>query len=178
MKSVNHDLMKLEIIGRKYVCTIDEACTKLRMVFMLKRTTHDKPEFNCGRRAENFGMGYQPKAEEVLDGWNLQKDGTRTCSYCGSLSEEDFIDICEHYAAGDAGYHLGSTDKSYKFYANRPGVGNAMDGGIKFYIAHVDRSDHLSLEARAKIVELAVRTESKNWQMRNMPNGESPKGQN
>jgi hypothetical protein len=37
-----------------------------------------------------------------------------TCSYCGSLSPEQF------FAAIDAGCELGPTDKNYKVYVDRP----------------------------------------------------------
>ena len=74
--------------------------------------------------------------------WRIEADGDRTCSYCGSLHPDDFLDIMRGYGEGKEGYNFSLTDKSYKVYANRPGVRNAIDGGIKFYGAHaVDEDD-------------------------------------
>lgn len=74
--------------------------------------------------------------------WRIEPNGDRTCSFCGSLHPDDFLDIMQRYAAGEAGYRFSLTDKSYKVYANRAGVRNASDGGIKFYGAHaVEESD-------------------------------------
>lgn len=80
--------------------------------------------------------------------WRVEKNGDRTCSYCGSLHPDDFLQIMEAYAAGEPSYHFGLTDKSYKVYAKRPDVMNASEGGIKFYghhavdEAHPDRARH------------------------------------
>lgn len=69
--------------------------------------------------------------------WRSEKDGTRTCSHCGSLHPEDFEDILYRYAAREDGYSFSTTTKGgWKYYANRPGVRNAGDGGIKFYGNH------------------------------------------
>lgn len=65
-------------------------------------------------------------------------NGDRCCSWCGSLHPEDLIDIIYGYIEGTEGYHLSFTDKSYKLYVNRPGVRNASEGGIKFYVDHED----------------------------------------
>lgn len=90
--------------------------------------------------------------------WRAEADGTRTCSYCGSLHPEDWVDIMEHYAAGDPGYHFGTTDKSYKVYANRPGTRNAGMGGIKFYGHHAPQAGTpLDLRARAAWLQAVAR---------------------
>lgn len=74
--------------------------------------------------------------------WSIGRDGSRTCSYCGSLHPDDALEILTSYAAGVDGYHFSPTDKSYKFYGNRPGVQNASDGGIKFYVHHLPIGQH------------------------------------
>ena len=74
--------------------------------------------------------------------WNVRPNGDRTCSYCGSLHPDDFLDIMQRYAAGEEGYSFSLTDKSYKVYAKRANVTNALDGGIKFYGAHAVAEDH------------------------------------
>lgn len=94
-----------------------------------------EPTHNCGSREGQLG---KPDGDVVLDGWRVNPDGSRTCTYCGSLHEEDFQDILTHYVAGDPGYKFEQTQKGYKFYAHRPGVTNASEGGIKFYGWHVD----------------------------------------
>lgn len=83
--------------------------------------------FTCGTRSDG---------KSGLEYWEKRPNGDRCCSYCGSLSEEDFIAICEAYANGEPGYDFDTTTKSYKRYARRPGVQNAMQGGIKFYGWH------------------------------------------
>lgn len=91
--------------------------------------------FICGR-----GPGLDSPFSAPFNGeatWRTQPDGSRTCSYCGSLHGDDFVEIMEQYAAGVPGYRFSTTTKSYKAYGSRPGVANASDGGIKFYTAHL-----------------------------------------
>lgn len=134
---------------------------------MIIRNTHKEPTFNCGRRAEN---GPMPPAEEVRDGWNIEPNGDKTCSYCGSLSEEDFQDILKRYAAGEEGYHFEPTEKGYKWYAQRPGVKNASEGGIKFYSPHVDLVDKDgTLPERERVYREAMETYRKNLRERMKP---------
>jgi hypothetical protein len=51
------------------------------------------------------------------------------CSYCGSMSEDDF------FSAVDAGAEIGPTDKSYKVYVTGAGHSHA-----KFYFQHLSDS--------------------------------------
>ena len=102
----------------------------------------DEP-FKCGRRGEVLGSEDGPFKVPSTDTWRANKDGTHSCSWCGSMHEYEFFDILEHYVAGDKGYRFGTTDKGYKYYANRPNVQNAGDGAIKFYTPHVDLSNNL-----------------------------------
>lgn len=72
----------------------------------------------------------------MLDGW--QKRGEdRCCSYCGSLHEDEFFEVLKGYVEVKPGYRFDLTTKSYKRYASRPGVSNASEGGIKFYMWHL-----------------------------------------
>lgn len=73
--------------------------------------------------------------------WRTEKNGDRTCSYCGSLHPDDFLNIMQRFAAGEEGYHFGLSDKSYKVYVHRTGVKNAAEGGIKFYGHHAPAED-------------------------------------
>jgi|SRR5579871_5547015 len=97
--------------------------------------------FYCGRGPGPDSPFVAPFNGEAT--WRDEPDGTRTCSYCGSLHPDDFLDIMQHYAAGEEGYRFSTTSKGYKAYGNRPGVRNAGDGGIKFYTAHLpdDRTE-------------------------------------
>lgn len=110
----------------------------------------DLPErFTCGRRAEsgrddpNSPFKHSGKN---LDYWQMFKsNGDRTCSYCGSLHFDDFTRLVKASAEAPDDAEYGSvveiepSDKSYKVYVNQPGVRNAMEGGIKFYMQHVPR---------------------------------------
>lgn len=66
------------------------------------------------------------------DHWRISPNGDRTCSFCGSLHPSDVISIIQEHGFGV----IGRTDKSYKWYINRPEVQNAMQGGIKYYRYH------------------------------------------
>lgn len=123
---------------------------------------HPKETFLCGRRSGGLG---ERLMEGFRDHWSREPNGDRTCSYCGSLHEEDLFDILEHYVAGDPGYHFSTTDKRYKVYAHRPGVQNAMQGGIKFYMPHVDEK-HPDFEKRKELFAKAVEKERDAWRKR------------
>lgn len=73
--------------------------------------------------------------------WDWGPDGARTCSHCGSLHPDDFIDIMYRYAQRETGFSFSTTSKGYKLYGNRPGVVNAGQGGIKFYTYHLPKDD-------------------------------------
>lgn len=96
--------------------------------------------------------------------WSTEKDGSRTCPHCGSLHPDDFLDIVWRFGRDEEGYHFSTTDKGwYKFYANRPGLVSALDGGIKFYGEHMpdDKMD----EARTAI-DFAIKRQQLNWENR------------
>ncbi|RWX72567.1 hypothetical protein [Mesorhizobium sp. M2A.F.Ca.ET.039.01.1.1] len=93
--------------------------------------------FRCRDRDNN------PLADRSFPGfdhWRKQPNGDRTCSFCGSLHEDDFLEIIDAYARGEPGYSFDPTTKGYKRYAHRPGVQNASQGGIKFYGWHADQT--------------------------------------
>lgn len=84
---------------------------------------------------------------EINAKWRTNGDGTRCCKFCGSLHPVDFIDIMWRYSQGEEGYSFDTTTKSYKLYGHRPGVRNAGDGGIKFYMNHATPEHRLEFEA-------------------------------
>lgn len=63
------------------------------------------------------------------DYWKTLSNGDRVCSYCGSLHPDDVLKIVKEFGSSV----IGKTDKSYKWYINRPNVTNALEGGIKYY---------------------------------------------
>lgn len=102
--------------------------------------------------------------------WRSMPDGSRTCSYCGSLHPADFIDIMHRYTNGEDGYHFDLTSKGYKVYANRPGVKNASEGGIKFYGWHIDAEHKDELDAIWHLATIRYAHEyEKRWGRWEMP---------
>jgi hypothetical protein len=111
------------------------------------RTLVDElPEpMTCPRRME----GYSPEDRATgRDRWQKFKtNGNRVCSYCGSIHPNDFFQLVTQsaHAREDAAYNsvveIEPSDKTYKVYIWQPGVRNAMEGGIKFYMQHLPRED-------------------------------------
>jgi len=95
----------------------------------------DKAEVNalerqtCGRRMVDFGPW---EKRENIDIWTKMPNGDRCCSFCGSIHPSDLIEIVKSHGRGAIEF----TNKSYKWYVHRPGVSNAMQGGIKYYRYH------------------------------------------
>lgn len=97
----------------------------------------------CGRRGENPMISGRFGGDKPLpDTWDMGPDGNRTCSYCGSIHPDDLMEICRKTIV-DERYGVESTTKSYKVYVRQhkvyvrqPGVRNASEGAIKFYMHH------------------------------------------
>lgn len=103
----------------------------------------------CGRRGDLYpgGLAVHVDRAEQQDRWlRFKSNGNRVCSYCGSLHPEDLFALVKASAnaAEDAPYRdvveIEQSDKSYKLYVQQPGVRNAMEGGIKFYVQHLPRT--------------------------------------
>ncbi len=112
----------------------------------------------CGRRAEvgmNSASSPFKGSGEGLDRWLKFKSshGNRVCSYCGSLHWEDMLALVKQSAEApeDAEYQdvvaIEPSSKNYKVYVHQPGVRNAHEGGIKFYMQHVPRAEDGSIAA-------------------------------
>lgn len=109
----------------------------------------DEP-MRCPRRIEN------PLADTTFPGpdrWQkFKSNGNRVCSYCGSLHHEDLFQLVKQAAETpiDAEYsssvNIEPSDKNYKIYVHQPGVRNAHEGGIKFYMQHLPRKADGSLD--------------------------------
>lgn len=76
----------------------------------------------CPRRREGV-----PAGAPDHDHWLVREKGRRTCSYCGSLHPDDFMELVR------AGVEIGPTDKSYKMYVEGPEAGRIG----KFYTQHL-----------------------------------------
>lgn len=86
--------------------------------------------------------------------WERMPDGNRTCSMCGSIHQDDLMALCR-MTLGDERYGIDGTDKSYKVYVRQPGVRNASEGAIKFYMQHAPAApceEDIKLFADAKRV--------------------------
>ena len=101
--------------------------------------------FYCPRREESpLGARLSPGP----DHWQkFKSNGNRVCSFCGSLHWDDMLALVHEAAtaAPDASYRsvvcIEPSDKKYKVYVHQPGVRNAHEGGIKFYMQHVPRGE-------------------------------------
>lgn len=113
----------------------------------------------CPRRGEShFGQTDKP----LPDTWDRGPDGCRTCSYCGSMHQDDFFRLVIATAsagpnAGDDVPSIDPSDKGYKIYVKQPGVRNAGEGAIKFYTQHL--SSLLPSEYAAAVRNSRIRFE-------------------
>lgn len=102
-------------------------------------------KFTCGRRAEDGTA--DPDSPFKFAGTDLdyyREDDT--CSYCGSLSPEIFLDGIEK-----GNFEIGPTDKNYKAYVRRlAGEKLPLSEGnmAKFYF------QHFSEDQKHKFIEL------------------------
>lgn len=109
----------------------------------------------CGDR----GLPLSPSFGErpLPDTWDIGPDGNRTCSYCGSIHSDDLIAIARKALVDDR-YGIEGTTKSYKVYVRQPGVRNASEGAIKFYMTHAPekpsaQDQHLFADAKRLTAE-------------------------
>lgn len=89
----------------------------------------------CPRRGESMNPNAFNGHLPTPDRWDIGPDGFRTCSYCGSLHWDDFMQIVR-IATKDDRYRVEPSTKRYKIYVSQPDVRNASEGAIKFYTAH------------------------------------------
>ncbi len=113
-------------------------------------------QMTCGRRYENSSPVFKFDQGIGLDKWQqFKSNGNRVCSYCGSLHPDDMFALVKMAAdaPADAEYEttvsIEPSDKNYKVYVRQPGVRNAHEGGIKFYMQHLPRKDDGSLDVSA-----------------------------
>lgn len=83
----------------------------------------------CPRRGE-----LPPSAQlPTQDVWRLV-GLDRVCSFCGSIHPEDLRALLPNVDGMQT--HLDVSDRRHKVYIRRPGIRNAGDGAIKFYLVH------------------------------------------
>lgn len=148
--------------GVRFHCAHCDWKTPRRNIVDLARHVNEKhpsETFLCGRRSPGLSDHVM---EGMPDCWEKMPNGDKVCLHCGSLSEADLFDIIEHYLAGDEGYRFETTDKGYKVYAQRPGVINASNGGIKFYGHHADKT-HPDFAKRTAMFERAVQVSNERF---------------
>lgn len=115
----------------------------------------------CGRRDDLFGVNW--KDGKAPDRWDLGPDGNRTCSYCGSIHPDDLLEICRKTLA-DERYGVEGTTKSYKVYVRQPGVRNAGEGAIKFYMHHAPPTPaQADQDLFDKAMQLTRERQKKRW---------------
>lgn len=111
----------------------------LKKIFSKKLQRH-----TCPDRLQSFGP-WQKKENE--DTWNIEPNGDRTCSFCGSLHFDDFekcVDLClRDVSKCRIEKAMG---KNYKIYVTRPEIKNAGEGGIKFYTWHCNEKNQEYLD--------------------------------
>ena len=101
----------------------------------------DLDTFLCPRRAETHLKFNEP------DSWRILPNGDKVCSFCGSLSWDDMSRLVKKSletpvdALYRSGVEVDPSDKPYKVYVEQPGIRNATEGGIKFYMMHVPRTE-------------------------------------
>lgn len=83
----------------------------------------------CGRRMNDFGPW---ERESNQDFWKIKPNGDKVCSFCGSLSPDNVLAIIEKHGVGC----IEVSDKNYKWYISQPKIGNALEGGTKYYRHH------------------------------------------
>ena len=104
--------------------------------------------FVCPRRTADGNtskIGEPPHFYDTRHG--LVGSELKCCTYCGSMSPEDFV------IAAKSGASIGPTDKSYKLYIN-PG-GSWTEKG-KFYTHHFLLRSDLAVEFRRMVLDHEV----------------------
>lgn len=86
------------------------------------------------------------------DMWDVMPNGDRCCSYCGSMSFDDFYRLVQRASDPADGVRVEPSTKGYKWYVHQPGIPNASKGAIKFYTWHLpsqEETDKLNAIIRA-----------------------------
>jgi hypothetical protein len=103
----------------------------------------------CPRRQEEGVASAFP----LPDRWEKFKSiDNRVCSYCGSLHPDDMFRLAKESAEASEEAPYGTvvevepSDKSYKVYVHQPGVRNAHEGGVVFYMMHLPKKGDGSID--------------------------------
>lgn len=131
-----------DVLGEKCRTLNCDGVIELRPTFASLVDVLPEP-MRCPRRDEQGGGLNFPGP----DHWQKFKAiDNRVCSYCGSLHPDDMFRLVKvsAEASPDAEYHsvveIEPSAKDYKTYVHQPGVRNAHEGAIKFYMQHLPRT--------------------------------------
>lgn len=72
--------------------------------------------------------------EALPDGWRIEPNGERSCSYCGSMHPDDLMAFLN--SVDGVSRWIDLNDNKHKVYIHRPEVESAKEGPIKYYIIH------------------------------------------
>lgn len=126
-----------KLAGYQRAAHMDLCASKLRVMELRHVEPPPPPEISgemhtCPRRRhvglDNPDSPFLVSGED-LDTWNIA-GADRVCSYCGGWHPDEFLAFL-------VDGRIDLSDKGYKFYVRRPGVGNAVEGAIKFYTWHI-----------------------------------------
>lgn len=122
---------------------------------------HGKEKQTCPRRMDDYGPW---ERKENLDYWDIEKNGDRTCSFCGSLHPSDFEKCIELCLSDVEKCQIDPSYKGYKIYVRRPEIHNAGDGGIKFYTQHCRGLSKKHCEEIQPQLNKAIRLSKQRWE--------------
>lgn len=103
----------------------------------------------CPRRMTEWAAWHR---ERNMDWWRrVGRD--RVCSFCGSWNPTEFLIFCDDvFQTNAVELRAYLSDRRHKVYCHRPGVDNASEGAIKFYLAHLSRRT----EAHTRLINYAL----------------------
>jgi hypothetical protein len=123
-----------------------------------KRVFVDEP-FTCPMRPTSPVFVASTEGE---DRWE-KVGGDRVCSFCGSMHPDEALAVFA-LAQSDERVGVDLCDGRDKVRFRRPGVGNAMQGALKFRMAHAPRDpDGLLSQAFVDAANAAIRATLLRW---------------
>ncbi len=92
-------------------------------------------EFMCPLRHQDLVAHFRFPGP---DQWRQEPNGDYTCSYCGGMHPEQFLNFCKEVVEStDLKVRIEYIGYKGKFYVERPTVRNAGEGAIKARILHI-----------------------------------------
>lgn len=107
---------------------------------------------NCPLAISDAGENRYSK--DGKSGWRVEPNGDYSCDYCGSLHPEQFVSFLDTVITDpNIAIRCELNDRREKVYIERPGIKNAGDGAIKFYLLHLKQycvDNNIELEVMDK----------------------------